>query len=266
MTNKKKLGVALGSGGFRGYALIGALKAFVENNIEIDYISGASVGSLIAAHYAVFKDCQKLETDLVDGAKDKLLSIIDFSLRGGLIKGEKFKILVDKILEDYTFTDTAIPLRIVATDLAAGKPFIFSSGNLADCVQASCSVPVIFEPVKEGAHRFVDGGLCDPVPVDCLSDLGADITVAVNLYHKNEFIDRDFNVVKVALRTSRIALYNLAQASIKQADVIINPDTSAFVRDNDFRKFMDERLLREIIALGYRETIAKIPAIKKTLA
>ena len=165
----------------------------------------------------------------------------------------------------YTFKDTLIPLRIVATDLISGKAYIFKDGKLADSVQASCSVPVIFEPVKTEGHCFVDGGLCDPVPVEILKESGADIIIAVNLYHKNEFIDRHFNVVKVALRSTRIALYNLAQSSIRKADIVIAPDTSAFVQDNDFRKFMDEGIVEQMITIGYQETVKQLPAIKKIL-
>ena len=265
MKNRKKIGLALGSGGFRGYALIGVLQALEENNIPLDFISGASIGSLVAAHYAVFKDYRLLREDMINNSKNNLLSVIDFSFNGGLIKGEKFKDLVDKILGKYTFKDTLIPLRIVATDLISGKAYIFKDGKLADSVQASCSVPVIFEPVKTEGHCFVDGGLCDPVPVEILKESGADIIIAVNLYHKNEFIDRHFNVVKVALRSTRIALYNLAQSSIRKADIVIAPDTSAFVQDNDFRKFMDEGIVEQMITIGYQETVKQLPAIKKIL-
>ena len=265
MKNNKKIGLALGSGGFRGYALIGALQALEENNIPIDFISGASIGSLVAAHYAVFKDYRLLRKDMIDNSKNNLLSIIDFSFNGGLIKGGKFKDLVDKILGKYNFKDTLIPLRIVATDLISGKAYIFKDGKLADSVQASCSVPVIFEPVKTEGHCFVDGGLCDPVPVEILKESGADIIIAVNLYHKNEFINRHFTVVKVALRSSRIGLYNLAQASIKSADAVIAPDMSPFTGDNDFKKYLTKEMIEKMIKVGYEETLTHLPAIKKLL-
>jgi NTE family protein len=216
MKTTKKIGVALGSGGIRGFALIGVLQALKDNNIPIDFISGASSGSLVAAHYALFQDPQLLKEKLIGKAKnEKLPSVLDLGFRGGIIKAKKFTKLVNYIFGKETFLDTKIPLRIMVTDLVSGKAHIFTEGKIAFGVQASCTVPVLFEPVKVKGHCFVDGGLSDPVPVEALKKMGADITIAVNLYHKNEFIDRRFTVVKVALRSSRIALYNLAQASIK---------------------------------------------------
>ena len=47
-----KLGLALGSGGAKGFAEIGALKAFEENGLEFDVIAGTSIGSIIGAFYA----------------------------------------------------------------------------------------------------------------------------------------------------------------------------------------------------------------------
>ena len=50
--NRVKLGLALGGGGARGFAHLGAIKAFEENGIKFDYIAGTSVGSLVGALYA----------------------------------------------------------------------------------------------------------------------------------------------------------------------------------------------------------------------
>ena len=49
---KIKLGLALGSGGAKGFAELGAIKAFEENGIEFDVIAGTSIGSIIGAFYA----------------------------------------------------------------------------------------------------------------------------------------------------------------------------------------------------------------------
>lgn len=265
MKNPKKIGLALGSGGFRGFALIGVLCALKENNIPINFISGSSIGSLVAAHYAVFQDVERLKKDLVGNSKNKLPSVFDFGFKGGLVKGDKFKDLVDRIFEKLTFFETKIPLRVVATDLSSGRAHIFEEGRLSFSVRASCTVPVLFEPIKLKGHCFVDGGLSDPVPVEVLKRLGTEKVIAVNLYHKNEFIAKRFNLINVALRSTRIALYNLAQASIKSADVVIAPDTSEFMHNNDFRKYLDEKIIDQMIAIGYEATIKNMSEIKKSL-
>ena len=45
----RKIGLALGGGGARGFALIGVVKALEEENIKFDYISGTSIGSVVGA-------------------------------------------------------------------------------------------------------------------------------------------------------------------------------------------------------------------------
>jgi len=266
MKTVKKIGLALGSGGIRGFALIGALKALTENNIPIDFISGASSGSLVAAHYAVFQDPNLLKNEIIKRtAIDKLPSIFDLGFKGGLVKGKKFTNLIDRIFGEKSFSDTKIPLRIMATDLINGGAYVFSTGKIAFSVQASCTVPVLFEPIKVKGHSFVDGGLSDPVPVEVLKKMGADVVIAINLYHKNEFINRRFTVVKVALRSSRIVFYNLAQASVKAADVVVAPDMSPFTGDNNFKKYLNEEMIEKMIKVGYEETIKHLPEIKKLL-
>ena len=265
MKTRKKIGIALGSGGIRGFALIGVLKALRENNIPIDFISGASSGSIVAAHYAVFEDPELLRSSLIGGTKGKKPSVRDLGFRGGFIKGDKFTELLKYLFDKKSFLDAKIPLRIMVTDLISGSANIFSEGNLSFAVQASCTVPVLFEPIKVKGHCFVDGGLSDPVPVDVLKSMGADFTIAVNLYHKNEFINRRFTVVKVAMRSSRIAMFNLAQASIKSADVVIAPDISPFTGDNNFKKYLTPEMIDKMILVGYKEAMKHMEVIKAAL-
>ena len=266
MKNSKKIGVALGSGGIRGFALIGVLQALKDNNIPIDCISGASSGSLVAAYYALYQSPELLKNEIIDTAKKKKLpGFLDLGLRGGLVKGDKFTDFVNYLFGKKTFLDTKIPLRIMVTDLTDGGAHVFAEGKLAFSVQASCTVPVLFEPIKTKNHYFVDGGLSDPVPVEALKKLGADFTIAVNLYHRNEFVSRRFTVVKVALRSSRIALYNLAQASVKNADVVIAPDMSPFTGDNNFKKYLTKEMIEKMVSVGYKETLKHLDVIKKYL-
>ena len=50
--SKYKLGLALSGGGARGLAHIGFLKVLEREHIPVDYLSGTSMGSIIAAAYA----------------------------------------------------------------------------------------------------------------------------------------------------------------------------------------------------------------------
>ena len=46
-----KIGLALGSGGARGFAHLGVIKVLREEGIPIDLIAGSSMGSLVACFY-----------------------------------------------------------------------------------------------------------------------------------------------------------------------------------------------------------------------
>jgi len=163
------------------------------------------------------------------------------------------------------FSQTKIPLSIVATDLVSGQPVVFSQGKLAPAVHASISVPVVFKPVKFKNKLLVDGGLSDPVPVDLVKKMGADIVIAVNLYHQNEFNEKKFTMPTVALRSTRIALHNLAKIAVRKADIVLYPDTSDLIRATKINKYFDSIGTKKLIAVGARETFKHLPEIKKLL-
>jgi NTE family protein len=262
---RKKIGLALGSGGFRGFAHIGVIQVLLENNIPIDYISGTSIGALAAAYYALHGEIDGLKDKVLEGKRGMVLGLSDFGFRGGLVSSKKYEKIIETLLSRHTFEEANIPLRIIATDLSSGEPFVFKQGKLSLAVRASSSVPLVFEPVKHQGRRFVDGALSSPVPVDILKDLGADEVIAVNLYHKKEFIEKRFTFTKVALRSTRITLYNLSQHAVQKAKVIINPDTSYYLQNTSIKKYFSKDIMEQMIKIGRKETEKNLPEIKKLL-
>ncbi len=262
---RKKIGLALGSGGFRGFSHIGVIQVLLENNIPIDFISGSSIGALAAAYYAFYGEISGLEEKFLDTKKGRLLGLSDFGFRGGLLSTRKYEKIIENLLGRHTFEETKIPVKIIATDLASGEPFVFHTGKLSLAVRASSSVPVVFEPVKYHGHNFIDGALSSPVPVDALQGAGADEIIAVNLYHKKEFTDKRFTFTKVALRSTRIALYNLSQSEVKNASVVINPDNSYHIQNTSLRQYFTRDIMEKMIYIGRKEAEKALPSIKKLL-
>lgn len=259
MKNKKyknTIGLALGSGAFRGLAHIGVIQVLQENNIPIGAVSGSSIGSLAAAYFAIHQEIDSLKVKILS-EKNRKFKLSDFSLRGGLVSSKKYQAFIQQLLGDYDFADTKIPLRIMATDLSGGLPVIFKEGNLAKAVSASSAVPLVFEPVAKNKQRFVDGALSSPVPVDSLRDLGFKKIIAVNLYHQNEFNDKKFTFANIALRSVRITLFNLARHDAKKADIHLNPDVSSSVKtisNFDMREYLSTGIANKIINIGRQET------------
>jgi NTE family protein len=231
MPTRKTIGLALGSGAVRGLAHVGVLKTLIKHNIPIDYIAGTSVGAWVGAHYALYKDIAALEEFTLGKRQEKLLSFIELSFSGGLIKGRKVEKLLNDWLGNAEFKDLQIPLNIVATDLIKAEPVIFNSGSLAFAARASMSIPGLFKPIPWGDKILVDGGASNPVPDEVVKAMGADIVIAVNVNNFQtavKFKKKEPGVAEVAVRTSEVLQRYLAQYSLKTADIIVQPPLGAY--------------------------------------
>ncbi len=266
---KKTVGLALGSGGVRGFAHIGVIEVLKENDIPIDFIAGTSIGSWVGANYALYQDLEKLKDMTVGKRKEKLASLLDIGFSGGLVKGDKVKKLLIEWLDEANFSDTKIPFRTVATDILTGKPEIFSSGPLVNAVQASMAIPSMFKPMAYGDKVLVDGGICDPVPVDIVRQMGADIVIAVNIdnFQKNNWLKKSdiASIAKVSSRSLDVMRHHIAQKSLVGADIIIEPT----FKENDaviWKKYFWDGVGEEVVEAGRVETRLAIRKIKKLLS
>ncbi len=175
----KKLGLALGSGGSRGVAHVGFLKALEESGITPDYICGCSMGSVVGAAYASGLSPDKI-WEIVE--KLRLLDFITPSRkRGGLFGTKKMRALLEKYIGDITFEDLKIPFHCIAVDMISQKIVEFSTGSVLEGVVASSSIPAVFHPTEKEGMRLVDGGILERVPVPQVKAMGADIVVAVDV-------------------------------------------------------------------------------------
>lgn len=177
---KPRLGLALGSGSARGWAHIGVIRALAEAGYVPDVVAGCSIGAFVGAAYAD-GDLDKLE-DWVKGlAWKEVLSLLDVSFSGGLIKGDKLVEFFQRHFVDHDFASLALPFACVATDLATGREIWLREGSVANAVRASIALPGLFTPVVLDDRLLVDGGLVNPVPVSLCRAMGADIVIAVDL-------------------------------------------------------------------------------------
>ncbi|MDX9893452.1 MAG: patatin-like phospholipase family protein [Patescibacteria group bacterium] len=265
---RKKIGLALGSGGIRGLSHIGVIKTLLKHQIPIDYIAGSSIGAWVGAHYALFQDIEKLEEYTLERKKEKFLSFLEPTLRGGLVKGKKIEKLLTEWLNDASFTDTKTPLQVVATDLVSGQDIVFYEGKLAVAVRASMSVPTLFKPMKWSDKLLVDGGISNPVPDDVVRSMGADIVIAVNLdnYIKNKkFTEKESQSLSAsAQRSLNILRYHLSRYSIASADIVIEPYTPV-VGIRSFRDYFDQKINTTLVQSGIEETEKAIIQIKGLL-
>lgn len=178
-----RVGLALSSGGAKGLAHIGIIQVLEENGIPVDVVVGCSMGAYVASVWAKGYDGRQMES-LAREIESRWgwLHLIDpvFPPRVGFIRGEAVKKRLKKSIGDAQFSDLVRPLRIVATNLQTLERVVFSSGEVAEAVHASCAIPGLCVPVKIGSETYIDGGITDPMPVDVLKELGVDRIIAVN--------------------------------------------------------------------------------------
>ena len=178
----KRVGLALGSGGARGWAHLGVLQALNEKGIAVDLVAGTSMGSVVGAFLAAGRAdvLRELAQDLDWKRLRPFFWEVSLS-RSGLTDGRKLLEEFRKMLGLREFRELDLPFRAVATDLDTGGEVVLSSGNLLQAVRASISIPGLFSPVPVGKRLLVDGGLVNPVPVSVARDMGAQVVVAVDI-------------------------------------------------------------------------------------
>lgn len=194
----KKIGLALGGGGAKGFAHIPILEVFDELGVKPWCITGTSIGAIMGALYAsgrtagsiaemfhklIVPPNAKLKDLIRQKDSFKILELLDphISLKPhGLLKGEKLLAYLYEQLEVSTFKDLQIPLKVVTTDFWRKEQVVFESGELLPALRASMALPYIFTPVSIGDRVLVDGGLVNNVPHDLL-DPKCDIRIAVDI-------------------------------------------------------------------------------------
>jgi len=177
-----KIGLALGSGGARGWAHLGVLQRLNEMGIRVHCVAGTSIGSIVAALYASdsLETMRDLATHLDWKRVAQLFLEVNFQ-RSGLLSGKNFMHLLKDVIPVHTVSGLSVPFAAVATDLLTEKQVVLDSGNLFDAIRASIAIPGIFTPMRLQGRNLVDGGLVNPLPVSVCRAMGADFVIAVDI-------------------------------------------------------------------------------------
>lgn len=258
---RKKVGLALGSGAARGLAHIGVLRVLEQRGIPVDMIAGTSIGAFVGALYARGKGADEILEIARDIGTHRLSYLVDMSLpRTGLIKGKKLENKLAQLYDGMDFNDLKLPFKCMATDIDTGKAVIMDKGLVWTAVRASISLPVILAVKKRDEKYLVDGGLVDPVPVDVVRKMGADIVIAVNVMPETIIKnDSEPGIFEVIMQTIYIVSTYVAKDSLEGADIVIEPDVARF-KLSDFHK------VEECVTLGEEAADNAVPRIQRLLA
>jgi NTE family protein len=253
---RPSVGLALSGGAARGIAHVGVLRIFAEQQIPIDYVSGTSAGSLVAAALAAGMTVTEIET-LARNLRWRDMGRMTLS-RLGIQSNARMEEFVRARLPVTRFEDLKLPLAIVATDLNNGSAVVMSGeGDIAFAVRASCALPGWYVPVMDGRGRqLVDGGLVANVPTAAARSLGADIVIAVDVNTEGaRFIGPPQSVLGVMLQAMLVIQRTAALHQLQDADIVVRPRVGHLRWDEMARA-------DEFIAAGEEAARATIERIK----
>lgn len=283
----KKIGLALGGGGARGFAHIGILKAFEAAKIPVCCISGTSMGAIIGGAYAADPDARRLENNVRELLASEVFSVMRFDLfkksgkehEPGIISKTKNLILnsyihiveetkvsliglgkleeaVNFIVPDIDIAETKIRFSCTATDLSKGVGKLFEKGSLRRAVLASASIPGIFPPVLINGSYYCDGGQVNNTPVAAVKAMGADFAVACEVKSDLKHYESFQKARDVLFRANNVTNVMLHELQLKDADMVISPPIK-HLHWTDFDK------IDAIISGSEKEAQLKLSQLKK---
>jgi NTE family protein len=178
---RTKLGVALGAGGAKGYAHVGALNALEEAGYTVDYVGGSSIGGFVATQFALGYGADEIDARFREAFSAENVAQLFKSPLVGSAGLETLTGLLKEATKGAFFSHTAIPLVIMAVDLTARAPVAQRQGPLWEALLAALSVAGVFPTQERDGHRLIDAIALVPVPTAAVIEDGADIVVSVNL-------------------------------------------------------------------------------------
>jgi len=251
--------LALGGGGARGIAHLGAIEELLKAGFSIERIVGVSIGGLVGALFAFDPDIARVQqqasaflnspqfrrhqqhlfgTQFAAPAGGTIVSRyrrLAGSLRANrmlyravrhssILPGELLEQVVNHLLPDADIAHARIPLSVVAVDLHTGRPVVFDKGSLRLAVRASASVPGIFPPVASEGRLLSDIGGFSDLTLGVARSYRPRLLVAVDVGADLKTLARVPSAVEILLRMNDIGAALFREHVTAKADVVILPD------------------------------------------
>lgn len=254
-----KLGLALGSGGAKGMAHIGVLKAFEEEGITFQVVTGTSIGSIVGALY-------------VKGYSSRdIIEVIESLNRKEFAKNLRPFAEMD-FAEDFigqyveeNIEDLSLPYACCATDAETNEGVVLRSGNTARACTASSAIPPFFKGVQIDGKKLFDGAFTNSVPADICKELGADFVIAIDLgaFVKPDDEKSRFSRLLGSAINAFVSVKYLDDSKTRgydAADIMLKPNLYDF-RATD----VSVEAMNAMYELGYREARSRMEEIKTAL-
>lgn len=287
-----KIGLALGSGGLRGAAHIGAIDELDKTGIHIHMVAGTSSGSIIAAMLGAGMSAAQMEevalsiraSDIIDPFGTTLFHIVvplifpfcagRARLPRGILRGGRLESFLREKFGDTKMSDLKMPCAVVSVDVHTGEKIVFTSesirserfkgtvfldGHVADAVRASCSIPGVFVWKEWGGRYLVDGAVREPVPAKVLKELGCDYVIAVDLGYTGQ---ADASVGDLP----SIIAQSLDILGEEVSDYVLSYYADSVIKPRLYNVALtDVAKIPECIEAGRRAVIEALPGIRRSI-
>ena len=249
--------LVLSGGGAKGVAHLGVIAALDSLGVRPDYVVGTSMGAVIGALYAGGASSHEADSLATLYSPATLfrsatpagplawqpfaplltwaVSKKGFTLQSPSINEPDANALISalllrpNLLAQGDFDRLPIPFRAVATDLATRDTVVLSSGDLAQAVRASMSVPLVFSPERIDGRLLIDGGLSANVPVSIARALPGVDRLIISDVSSQLLTEEELDAGPLAV-ADQLAGFLFLQPpdSLGPADVYIRPDVQQF--------------------------------------
>ncbi|MGN0819042.1 MAG: patatin-like phospholipase family protein [Christensenellaceae bacterium] len=244
----KRVGLALGSGGAKGFALIGAMQAFEENGVKFDMIAGTSIGSIVGGMTACGYSSREIFNFITHYNITDMKTLIMMKFKRVTVEG-----FLNEVLGGVSFEDTKTPFYAIACDLESGSEVVLESGSLAKALACSSAIPPVFKAVDYNGLKLIDGAFVNSVPANVLKERGCDVVISVTLTARENNMS-DVSTVNALYKNNNLKRVDRLTKGIEASDVYIEPDLSGFssASVSGFQRMFE---------IGYEETMKRMPEI-----
>lgn len=155
---REPFALTMSSGFFGFFAHAGVLRALERAELLPSAVSGSSAGALVTGLWAAGLGAEAIEAELMQLEREHFW---DPRPGLGLLRGERFRAKLEALLPVSRFEDCRVPVAVSVFDVYSRETRVMREGALAPAIRASCTLPLLFQPMWHQGRPLLDGGILD---------------------------------------------------------------------------------------------------------
>lgn len=279
-----KTGLVLEGGAQRAIYTAGVLDVFMENGITFDGVIGVSAGAIHGCSFVSRQHRRSIDYTLAYAGDKNYMSWYSFLTTGNMVNEEFcYHTLPEKLFpfDHKTFEANNTDFYAVCSNLQTGQAEYVKCAKMDKTglayLRASASMPFVSRISEIGGKKYLDGGICDSIPLRAFQKMGYERCVVVQTraagYQKKPnklgwlapLVYRKYPKFAAAIKNRHIMYNNeleqIEQAQKKGAAFVIRPSNNVKIHHME----TDKKVLQAVYDLGRGDAIKLLPELKKFL-